>query len=78
MSVKVTIRNNGPVRIEGDFVIVDQDGRQFDLAGRTVITLCRCGESSNKPFCDGTHNKCGFDSAVEARTLPPPAPKPAS
>ena len=78
MSAKVTIRNNGPVRIEGDFTIVDQDGRPFDLAGRTAITLCRCGQSSNKPFCDGTHNRCGFDSAVEARALPPPAPKPAS
>jgi CDGSH-type Zn-finger protein len=43
-----------------------------------VITLCRCGQSSNKPFCDGTHNRCGFESAVEARALPPPAPKPAS
>lgn len=78
MPAKITIRNNGPVRIEGDFVIVDQEGRPFDLAGRTVITLCRCGESSNKPFCDGTHNRCGFDSAVEARALPPPAPKPST
>jgi len=77
MSAKVTIRNNGPVRIEGDFILVDQEGRPFDLAGRTVITLCRCGESSNKPFCDGTHNRCGFESPIEARTLPPPAPKPA-
>ena len=78
MSAKVTIRNNGPVRIEGDFILVDQEGRPFDLAGRTVITLCRCGESSNKPFCDGTHNRCGFESPIEARTLPPPAPKPAA
>ena len=78
MPAKVTIRNNGPVRIEGEFTIVDQDGRPFDLAGRTAITLCRCGQSSNKPFCDGTHNRCGFESAVEARALPPPAPKPAS
>jgi CDGSH-type Zn-finger protein len=77
LPAKITIRNNGPVRIEGDFEIVDQDGRPFDLSGRTAISLCRCGQSSNKPFCDGTHKECGFDSAVEARTLPPPAPKPA-
>jgi CDGSH-type Zn-finger protein len=70
----VTIRNNGSIRIEGDFTIVDQEGRPFDLAGRTMISLCRCGQSSNKPFCDGTHNRCGFASAVEARVLPPPAP----
>jgi len=77
LPAKITIRNNGPVRIEGDFEIVDQDGRPFDLAGRTTISLCRCGQSSNKPFCDGTHKECGFDSAVEARALPPPAAKPA-
>src|SRR6266545_4555225 len=45
----ITIRNNGSIRIEGDFVIVDQEGRAFDLAGRTMISLCRCGQSSNKP-----------------------------
>jgi len=74
---KVTIRNNGSIRIEGDFTIVDQEGRSFDLAGRTTISLCRCGQSSNKPFCDSTHKTCGFASIVEARALPPPAPKPA-
>jgi CDGSH-type Zn-finger protein len=77
MSAKITIRNNGPVRIEGEFTVVDQEGKPFDLGGRTVISLCRCGGSSNKPFCDGTHKTCGFDSSVEACALPPPAPKPA-
>ena len=69
---KVTVRDNGPVRIEGEFTILDSQGRAFDLAGRTVISICRCGQSANKPFCDGTHSKCGFDSVVEARALPPP------
>jgi len=41
-----------------------------------VISLCRCGESANKPFCDSAHRGCGFDSVVVARDLPPPAPKP--
>jgi len=77
MPAKITIRNNGPLRIEGEFTIVDQDDRPFDLGGRTVITLCRCGQSNNKPFCDSAHKTCGFDSAVIARVLPPPAPKPA-
>jgi len=75
MPAKIIIRNNGPIRIEGEFTIVDQDGREFDLAGRTAITLCRCGQSSKKPFCDSTHKACGFDSAVVAIALPPPAPK---
>ena len=39
MPAKVIIRNNGPVRIEGEFTVVDQDGKPFDLAGRTVISL---------------------------------------
>jgi len=71
---KVTVFSNGPLRIEGDFEIVDQEGRKFGLAGRTAITLCRCGHSANSPFCDGTHKK-GFASPIVARDLPPPAPK---
>lgn len=76
-ATKITVRNNGSVRIEGDFEIVDQEGAAFDLAGRTSISLCRCGHSENKPFCDGTHKKVGFQSEVKARALAPPAPKPA-
>jgi CDGSH-type Zn-finger protein len=72
---KVTVRNNGPLRIEGEFAICDQDGKTFDLAGRTGISLCRCGHSENKPFCDGSHGRVGFQSQVEARELPPPKPK---
>ncbi len=73
--VKVIVRNNGPIRLEGDIVIVDQEGRPFGLAGRTVVSLCRCGQSANKPFCDGTHGRVGFASECPARDLPPPAPK---
>lgn len=72
---KVIVKNNGPLRLEGDIAIVDQDGKGFGLAGRTVVSLCRCGQSQNKPFCDGSHNKVGFESACPARDLPPPAPK---
>jgi CDGSH-type Zn-finger protein len=74
---KIMINNNGSVRVEGDFTILDANGNAFDLAGRTTISLCRCGHSENKPFCDGTHRKVNFQSEVKARTLPPPAPKPA-
>jgi CDGSH-type Zn-finger protein len=42
------------------------------LAGRTIISLCRCGHSANKPFCDGSHKTCGFADTVAARELPPP------
>ena len=74
-STKVTPQNNGPIRIEGDFEILDPAGNTFGLAGRTVISLCRCGHSANKPFCDGSHARMGFNHVVEARELPPPKPK---
>lgn len=74
---KITIKNNGSIRIEGEFTICDETGSPFDLSGRTTIGLCRCGHSENKPFCDGSHRKNNFVSEVKARTLPPPAPKPA-
>ena len=75
MPAKVTISSNGPIRIEGDFTIVDAEGNSFGLAGRTIIGLCRCGHSENKPFCDGGHKRNGFESLCPARDLPPPAPK---
>lgn len=75
MPTKVTVFNNGPVRLEGDFEIYDAQGNKYGLAGRTVISLCRCGQSSNKPFCDGTHSPTGFQSNCEAKELPPPKPK---
>ena len=73
---KITVRNNGPLRIEGEFTIHDLEGKAFDLVGRTAISLCRCGHSENKPFCDGSHKRVGFQSVVEARQLPLPEPKP--
>jgi len=75
MSAKIIINNNGSIKIEGEFTIYDQEGKAFDLAGRTTIGLCRCGHSQNKPFCDGSHRAAGFDSLCPARELPPPKPK---
>ena len=75
MPTRITPQTNGSLRIEGDFEIVDPMGAAFGLAGRTVITLCRCGQSQNKPFCDGSHNRVGFTDTCVARELPPPKPK---
>lgn len=73
--MRITVRNNGSLKVEGAGIeLVDQEGRPFGLAGRTVISLCRCGRSQSKPFCDGSHNQ-GFESICEARDLAPPAPK---
>jgi CDGSH-type Zn-finger protein len=71
-ATRITVNNNGPIRIEGDFSIHDPEGKEFGLAGRTVISLCRCGHSLNKPFCDGGHRTNGFESVCPARELPPP------
>lgn len=73
MSTKITVRTNGSIRVEGDFELYDIDGHRFDLQGRQKIALCRCGQSNDIPFCDGTHKKNGFTSQVNARTLPPEA-----
>ncbi len=72
---KITVNNDGSIRIEGDFAIYDPQGNPFGLAGRTTISLCRCGQSQNKPFCDGSHARTGFQDTVVARELPPPKPK---
>lgn len=74
-NTKITILENGPIRIEGEFSIHDPKGAEYGLAGRTVISLCRCGASANKPFCDGSHARTGFRDPVAARDLPPPKPK---
>jgi len=74
-ATKITVNNNGSLKVEGDFEIVDMEGRPFGLAGRTKVSLCRCGQSANKPFCDSAHKTCGFASQVVAFDLP--APKPA-
>jgi CDGSH-type Zn-finger protein len=74
-TTKVIVNNDGSIKIEGDFEIFDPQGEKFGLAGRTAIGLCRCGNSANKPFCDGSHARTGFQDKVVARELPPPKPK---
>lgn len=74
---KITVRNQGPLRVEGDFVLCDHDGNQFGLGGRQAISLCRCGLSQNKPFCDGSHKKLEGTLDSRAFDLPPAMPKPA-
>lgn len=68
-TVKITVRANGPYRVEapeGSIELVDADGASYDLTGKTAFSLCRCGGSTTKPFCDGTHSKIGFQAAEAA------------
>lgn len=70
--VIITVKNNGPLRVEGgQFEIRDAAGSVFNLGGRTAVSICRCGASKKQPFCDGSHGECKFESQVTAYDLPP-------
>lgn len=62
--VKIRLRDNGPLVVEGPVTVVDAEGNQYEInPDKPAIALCRCGASKNRPFCDGAHNACGFDAA---------------
>ncbi len=71
--VTITVRPNGPFRVEGPIKLVDSNGAEWDLAGKPAVSLCRCGASTKKPFCDGTHSKIGFQAAEAAVAAQDPA-----
>ena len=63
MSITIKIRENGPYVVEGEFNLVDAQGNPVPVK---KAALCRCGGSTTKPFCDGTHSKIGFQGAIAA------------
>ena len=65
-AVTIKVRRDGPLKVTGPVRLVDHEGRPFPIDGDDVV-LCRCGRSSDKPFCDGSH-RGGFDGG----RLPPP------
>jgi CDGSH-type Zn-finger protein len=69
-ATKITVNDNGSLKIEGDFEIVDRTGTPYGLGGREIISVCRCGLSQNKPFCDGSHRN-HFEHNAVAFELPP-------
>ncbi len=69
--VRIEVRANGPYKISGPITVVDAEGVPFELPPGSAVALCRCGHSSNKPFCDATHRQIGFtadDTAPRADT----------
>ena len=54
--VKITIYDNGPIEITGPFTLTDENGRAIAFEEGDTVCFCRCGQSGDKPFCDGTHN----------------------
>ena len=65
--VTITVRNNGSYAVDGPFRLVDADGNEYPLTPGKRVSLCRCGASANKPFCDGTHGRMGFQAHEKAR-----------
>jgi len=59
---QITALDDGPYLVKGTVVLLDADGDEL-LTQRATLALCRCGRSTNKPFCDGTHKKVGFRAA---------------
>ena len=62
--VKITIRENGPLRIEGEIRLYDHEDNELTIPTGKPYSLCRCGGSSRKPFCDGSHKTNGFDGTL--------------
>lgn len=65
---KIHVTEHGPYMLEGVAEVRDAKGETVSEQGK--VFLCRCGRSSNKPFCDGTHNKVGFDGTETADAGP--------
>ena len=64
--VKVLVKDNGPFLVTGTMIITDAAGNTFNLNGKETFALCRCGASAKRPFCDGAHKTCEFESAERA------------
>jgi CDGSH-type Zn-finger protein len=62
--VTIEVRPNGPYVVTGTIELRDTNGDVLPTQARTV--LCRCGASTKKPLCDGTHSKMGFQAAAQA------------
>ncbi len=60
--VKITVLQSGPLLVDGEVELKKSDGTSINVTQKP-FALCRCGASTNKPFCDGTHSKIGFDAA---------------
>lgn len=64
--VTIRVRENGPYVVEGPVRLIDAEGNEYDVSGKRRFSLCRCGASVTKPFCDGTHSRMGFEAAERA------------
>ena len=75
--VTIKVRQNGSLLVEGEDVkLVDSTGAEY-VVPKKPFSLCRCGQSAQKPFCDGAHKTCGFvgsEAAPGPKATPPAQP----
>jgi CDGSH-type Zn-finger protein len=67
--VEIRVGRNSSYHIKGNFKLYDHKGNEIAFEGDEIF-LCRCGQSGDKPFCDGTHRSCKFDGTFNARHVP--------
>ena len=65
--VKIEIRENGPLRVSGPIDIVDKDGNNYTIPEGQWVSMCRCGQSAIKPFCDASHRDAAFQGESVAK-----------
>jgi CDGSH-type Zn-finger protein len=63
---KITVNPDGSLKVEGEITLVDHEGNTLETRSGKPYFLCRCGQSTRKPFCDGTHNRIDFDGSFGA------------
>ena len=75
--VTIKVRQNGSLSIEGEDVkLVDWTGAEY-IVPKKPFSLCRCGQSKEKPFCDSSHKLCNFQASEGApgpKKMPEPLP----
>jgi len=64
--VTITVTTDGPYEVVGPITLQDEDGNLIEVEAGEPVYLCRCGGSTTKPFCDGTHDTIGFQGAIQA------------
>lgn len=65
--INITVTAKGPYRVEAGAPVLDSEGNPIETREDKAFFLCRCGQSSNKPFCDGTHNSIEWDPTLASR-----------
>ena len=71
--VKITVKPNGPYRVEGNVDLLDMAGNPFPKS-ELGFSLCRCGQSNTRPLCDGSHARVGFNADASAPVPVPGGP----